>query len=132
MHRGDGTNESDTKRELQSNIGAGLCRARKKLGISQSQAAERIGIATEFYGRIERGHACPSVPVFKRMVVELQVDAAKLLQAKILVSTGSPAHFQAIARIVDHLEDASELKVRFVRMLVRELEECLAEEAAND
>jgi transcriptional regulator with XRE-family HTH domain len=53
--------------------------ARLRLELTQAQAASRIGLATEVYGRIERGHMTPSLPALMRMCRVLELDANMLL-----------------------------------------------------
>ena len=75
-------------KELRPRIGRALRDARKRLHLSQQDAAERIEISDEFYARCERGHALPSITVLARMCQSLdlrpdeacgldQVDPAK-------------------------------------------------------
>jgi transcriptional regulator with XRE-family HTH domain len=64
---------------LQSTIGKNARAARRELGLTQSEAAEQIDITDEFYGRIERGKALPSVVTFVRMVQALNTTADHLL-----------------------------------------------------
>ncbi|MDY7225734.1 helix-turn-helix transcriptional regulator [Hyalangium rubrum] len=45
--------------------------ARKRAGMTQAEAAEGIGIASEVYGRMERGGVLPSVPTLLRMCLIL-------------------------------------------------------------
>lgn len=53
--------------------------AREKAGLTQLEAAERVGVATEVYGRMERGLLLPSVPTLLRVCRALGVDANTLL-----------------------------------------------------
>ena len=49
--------------------------------------AERIGIATEVYGRLERGNMLPSVPTFRKLCAVLGLSADEALG----LSSESPA-----------------------------------------
>ncbi len=60
-------------------VGSAARDARKALSITQEDAAERIGISLEFYGRIERGGTLPSVPTLARMAEALRTSADSLL-----------------------------------------------------
>lgn len=42
--------------------------------MTQADAASRTGITPEFYGRIERGHALPSMTTLARWVSVLDLD----------------------------------------------------------
>lgn len=62
-------------------FGGLLRQARKQLGMIQTEAARSIGIATTYYGRVERGDNRCSLPVFAAMHRVLQFDANQLLMA---------------------------------------------------
>ncbi|WNG41821.1 helix-turn-helix transcriptional regulator [Archangium minus] len=57
--------------------------ARQRAELTQADVAERIGVATEVYGRLERGLLMPSVPTLRRLCLALN------LQADVLLSLGS-------------------------------------------
>lgn len=63
----------ETTAKLRSTIGPRLRSARKALGLTQEDAAEMIGISCEFYARMERSNALPSVSTLKRMALALRV-----------------------------------------------------------
>ncbi|HEX8703145.1 MAG TPA: helix-turn-helix transcriptional regulator [Myxococcaceae bacterium] len=56
---------------LPATLSAALKQARKRAGMTQSEAAEGIGIAPEVYGRMERGGMLPSVPTLLRLCLIL-------------------------------------------------------------
>ena len=64
---------------LKKTIGAAARAARKRLGITQEDVAARMDCSAEFYARIERGHAFPSVATLNKIVDVLQVRADELL-----------------------------------------------------
>lgn len=64
---------------LATTIGERTRSARKKLGLTQADAAEKIGISTEFYARIERGGTMPSVPTLVEIATALETSADELL-----------------------------------------------------
>ncbi|MCP3104125.1 helix-turn-helix domain-containing protein [Myxococcus sp. K15C18031901] len=59
--------------------GAVARRARARLGLTQAAVAERVGIAREVYGRLERGRVLPSVVTLRRLCQVLGLDANVLL-----------------------------------------------------
>lgn len=65
--------------DLARSIGKAARKARMALGLTQEQTAERLDITTEFYARLERGTAKPSIGTFVRMVMILGVSADTLL-----------------------------------------------------
>ncbi|MFL5358845.1 helix-turn-helix transcriptional regulator [Archangium sp.] len=68
-----------TKKKMTVHLGDVLREARLKAELTQADVAERVGVATEVYGRIERGNLTPSVPSLRRLCVALRVDANAVL-----------------------------------------------------
>jgi len=54
-------------------IGKAARERRIALGMTQEDAAEKIGVTVEFYSRIERGKANPSLSNFMRMAIAFRV-----------------------------------------------------------
>lgn len=69
----------EAKQRLSKVLGDEAREARQKLGLTQADVAERIGVATEVYGRLERGLLMPSVPTLRRLCVALRLPADSLL-----------------------------------------------------
>ncbi len=65
--------------ELASMLGAASRAARVRMGLTQADVAERIGMASEVYGRLERGHMLPSVQNLRRLCMVLNVPPHELL-----------------------------------------------------
>lgn len=78
----------EAKQKLSKVLGDAAREARQKQALTQADVAERIGVATEVYGRLERGLLMPSVPTLRRLCVALQLSADALLG---LGSAQSPA-----------------------------------------
>jgi transcriptional regulator with XRE-family HTH domain len=53
--------------------------ARDRAGLTQADVADRVGLVTEVYGRIERGGMVPSVPSLLQICRTLRVSADELL-----------------------------------------------------
>ncbi|HLL53271.1 MAG TPA: helix-turn-helix transcriptional regulator [Myxococcaceae bacterium] len=66
-------------RKLAAVIGAAARAARMAAGLTQAEVAERLGIATEVYGRLERGAMLPSVETLMRICTSLGVSPNELL-----------------------------------------------------
>lgn len=64
---------------LRNSIGPGMRVRRRRLGLTQEEAAEKLGISPEFYARVERGHALPSIRTLAKVCIELDVSADLLL-----------------------------------------------------
>ncbi len=67
------------EQRLSTIIGAAVRAARQRLDLTQADVAERVGIATEVYGRLERGHMLPSVKTLRRVCLVLNCSADVLL-----------------------------------------------------
>lgn len=65
--------------KLRATIGARAKLSRRALKLTQAKAARRIGISAEFYARVERGHALPSVPTLKSMADTFNVSVDYLI-----------------------------------------------------
>ncbi len=68
-----------TQAQLAVYLGRVAREARTRLGLTQEEVAERVGVATEVYGRVERGNMLPSVPTLMRLCHALALDANALL-----------------------------------------------------
>ena len=130
------------EKELAQSIGQAAREARKSLDLTQEDAAERIGVSAEFYARIERGHALPSVPTFSRIVAALGVSADTLLGLRVEYiehhernerndrkgdpapswTSSPPTDGPEIRRLVRRLRTATPATMRLVTLLVKELE----------
>ncbi|WP_309895776.1 helix-turn-helix transcriptional regulator [Archangium sp.] len=74
-------------KKLATRLGESARAARQRLNLTQEDVAERIGIATEVYGRLERGNMLPSVPTFRKLCAVLGLSADEALG----LSSESPA-----------------------------------------
>jgi transcriptional regulator with XRE-family HTH domain len=66
-------------KKLATRLGECARAARQRLNLTQEDVAERIGIATEVYGRLERGNMLPSVPTFRKLCAVLALSADEAL-----------------------------------------------------
>jgi transcriptional regulator with XRE-family HTH domain len=64
---------------LSTILGAAVRAARQRQELTQADVAERVGLATEVYGRLERGHMLPSVRTLLRICTVLHVSADQVL-----------------------------------------------------
>jgi transcriptional regulator with XRE-family HTH domain len=77
----------------ESIIGERARAARTRLGLNQSEVAERVGISNEVYGRLERGLMTPRLATFLRLCNVLGVEPNELL----LASPGPPLRNDAMS-----------------------------------
>ena len=66
-------------KDLAVAMGNAARQARHALQLTQQQIAERLDVSAEFYSRMERGRAFPSLEVFLRMLDVLGMRADTLL-----------------------------------------------------
>ncbi|PTL83096.1 helix-turn-helix domain-containing protein [Vitiosangium sp. GDMCC 1.1324] len=67
------------KDSLRQTIGSAAREARLHMGLTQEEVAERLGIATEVYGRLERGVIAPSISTLRKLCLTLYLSADKML-----------------------------------------------------
>ncbi|WP_404367401.1 helix-turn-helix domain-containing protein [Corallococcus coralloides] len=99
--------------KLNTVFGAAARDARLRLGLTQADVAERVGIAMEVYSRMERGRMLPRAQTLRRLCDVLAVSSDTLLG----VGPGTPP---VPPRAPPGPEDSLELR-RLVRTL-RDLE----------
>ena len=73
------TSRQNDKKKLMAHLAAAVREARKKAELTQADVADRVGLVTEVFGRLERGHLLPSVPTFRRLCRVLRLDANVVL-----------------------------------------------------
>ncbi|MCP3137149.1 helix-turn-helix domain-containing protein [Pyxidicoccus xibeiensis] len=100
--------------ELASMLGAASRAARVRMGLTQADVAERIGMASEVYGRLERGHMLPSVQNLRRLCVVLNVPPHALLGLGEELAAPAPAKDKAVAKTRE--DDTPEMR-RLMRNL---------------
>jgi transcriptional regulator with XRE-family HTH domain len=65
--------------ELTTQIGKAARGARLRFGLTQEDIAERVGIAAEVYGRVERGDMLPATPTLRNICAALGISADLLV-----------------------------------------------------
>jgi transcriptional regulator with XRE-family HTH domain len=103
------------KNQLAAQIGKALREARSRFGLTQEDVAERVGLAAEVYGRMERGTVLPSVPTLVRLAHALGVSANFLVGLATEESPDDADPSQDIIR--DGLTSDSRRVLRIVRKM---------------
>ena len=67
------------RKRLTAHLASVVREARKRATLTQADVAERVGVVTEVFGRLERGHLLPSVPTLRKLCRVLRVDANVIL-----------------------------------------------------
>ncbi len=60
------------------NLGSLIRLNRKELHLTQSEVAEKVGVTTQHYSRIERGEYIPSLQTFLKIVEVLGLNLSEL------------------------------------------------------
>ncbi|HYO59510.1 helix-turn-helix transcriptional regulator [Archangium sp.] len=97
--------------KLAANVGEIAREARVRAGLTQADVAERVGLATEVYGRLERGRMLPSVPSLRRLCIALRTPSDTFLG----LNTGEVATWAAESAEPEY-EEVPELR-RLMRNL---------------
>lgn len=116
---------------LMRSIGRAARQARRARKLTQEDVADRVGVSTQFYGRIERGYALPSVTTLRRMLEVLDMRADDLLG--VTTSEAGPsddattqAQLEAdnphLRRLMRYLRRASPVTLQVVKVLLDEIE----------
>jgi transcriptional regulator with XRE-family HTH domain len=89
-------------RDLAQQIGNVARAVRKAHGLTQEDAAERLGVTAEFYARIERGYSLPSTASLAQMVTTLDVSADVLIGKRPLAAAAlGRSRMHETTRVVD-------------------------------
>ncbi|MGZ3457223.1 MAG: helix-turn-helix domain-containing protein [Archangium sp.] len=72
-------NDDINVQKLRTTIGNAARHARGQAGLTQADVADRVGLATEVYGRLERGQLLPSVPSLLKLCLTMRVSSDRLL-----------------------------------------------------
>jgi transcriptional regulator with XRE-family HTH domain len=102
--------------ELASMLGAASRAARVRMGLTQADVAERIGMASEVYGRLERGHMLPSVQNLRRLCVVLNVPPHELLGLGENLAAPPPTKEKGVGATKAREDDTPEMR-RLMRNL---------------
>jgi transcriptional regulator with XRE-family HTH domain len=100
-------------------IGEAARAARKALGLTLEQVAEKVEITVEFYARIERGKSLPSLETLCRIAKALDVEVARLLgleemEGPVLIGPELP---ESIAYIVEQARRDDKLYKAIIAVL---------------
>ncbi|MDY7230023.1 helix-turn-helix transcriptional regulator [Hyalangium rubrum] len=107
------------EKRLATTVGESSRLARMRAGLTQADVAERIGVATEVYGRMERGKMLPSVPTLLRLCVALRSGPHELMGMAPI--DDSPENSPWAGEVPEGLDDTPEMRklMRSLRRLTR-------------
>lgn len=87
-------------------LGKKICSRRKKLGMTQEQLAERLGVVHQALSRIEQGHTAPKMDRLPAIAKALQCTVSDLFRDE--------AETDYASRMDDLLSGLSEQKKEYV------------------
>lgn len=112
-------------------LGAAVRSARQRLELTQADVAERVGLATEVYGRLERGHMLPSVRTLLKICTVLHLSADVTLglvnpdrPVPVTDSPREPKESREVRRLVRSLRDMDPAKLRLMGQVANALKNC--------
>ncbi|ACY18182.1 helix-turn-helix domain-containing protein [Haliangium ochraceum] len=115
--------------DLAKSMGRAAREARKALGLIQEQVADLLGVSPEFYSRIERGVAHPSLDTFIGMVEVLKVDADVLIglsrrqaAAPMVMSAAGADDSPQVRRLIPKVRELPSSTLRMVSGVLKEFE----------
>lgn len=62
------------------NFSLAIFYSRKEMGITQEQAAERLGISKRWFQMIEKGEKLPSPSLLLKIIAEFDIDAKAIIK----------------------------------------------------
>ncbi|HLL05073.1 MAG TPA: helix-turn-helix domain-containing protein [Myxococcaceae bacterium] len=89
------------ERRLGATLGQGMRAARMRAGLTQADLAASVGIATEVFGRMERGKMLPSVPTLFRLCVALRSGPHELMGFAPVASLPRAARLEVPPELAD-------------------------------
>jgi len=72
--------ETDRKMSYEYNFSLAIFCSRKEMGITQEQAAERLGISKRWFQMIEKGEKLPSPSLLLKIIAEFDIDAKAIIK----------------------------------------------------
>ena len=119
--------DAQRRQRLANSLGAAAREARQQRGLTQGEVADRVGIAMEVYGRIERGVLLPSIQTFLGMCRVLEADARALLGLKEPGSSTAPRqtpeeppHLRRLMRLARELREEEVVALQGVAKVILE------------
>lgn len=100
----------DEEKKLMVHVGHALRAARERLSLTQREAAQMVGMATEVYGKYERGQIFPSVPMLYALCTVLQVEANILLGLKAPEPSAEPSKERPVETLARGLQDTKHIR----------------------
>jgi transcriptional regulator with XRE-family HTH domain len=111
-----------SREDLQKTIGMVAREARERMGLTQTEVAQRINVTPQQYGGIERGNLLPSTSTLRTIAETLGVSADVLLGLRGAPRRPegrvSPARQELLAMVSDMPEEEVQRVVERLRLML--------------
>jgi len=98
---------------------------RQKLGISQSELAEKAGISTNFMGMIEQKRKFAAPEVLDRIAAALEIETSELFMDKLTAPEEIERVYQKIGKNIDQI--IQESMEKYYQDTVKNIEKVVSE-----
>lgn len=68
-----------SEKEIKASLKSGLLKARKAVGLTQLEVAEKVGTDVTYYAKLERGESVPSLKMLEKVLKVLKLKSSDIL-----------------------------------------------------
>lgn len=68
-----------SEKEIKASLKSGLLKARKAVGLTQLEVAEKVGTDVTYYAKLERGESVPSLKMLEKVLKVLKLKSSDVL-----------------------------------------------------
>ena len=68
-----------SEKEIKASLKSSLLKARKTLGLTQLEVAEKVGTDVTYYAKLERGESVPSLKMLEKVLKVLKLKSSDVL-----------------------------------------------------
>ncbi len=68
-----------SEKEVKASLKSGLLKARKAVGLTQLEVAEKVGTDVTYYAKLERGESVPSLKMLEKVLKVLKLKSSDVL-----------------------------------------------------
>lgn len=68
-----------SEKEIKASLKSGLLKARKAVGLTQLEVAEKVGTDVTYYAKLERGESVPSLKMLEKVLKVLELKSSDVL-----------------------------------------------------
>lgn len=68
-----------SEKEVKASLKSGLLKARRAVGLTQLEVAEKVGTDVTYYAKLERGESVPSLKMLEKVLKVLKLKSSDVL-----------------------------------------------------